>query len=610
MLFLRKTLFITVDLILALSAIGLAILIRFEGEIPVNFILGKELFFFSMAIVIICSFYFYGLYEKVWRYAGMHELLNIVSAVSLSLLPYFIYAIVTEGKVYSRSIIVIAWFSTIFFLGGIRFLLRIISQGFSFHKPGLRKRVLIVGANDIGELTLRELQRQVNSTYLPVGFIDDDPSRQNVLIHGVPVLGRRENIPSIIEKRNIDELIISLSSPSIVREIVNHCEKLKVGLKIIPSISEIIDGKIAVNQMREVQIEDLLERAPVKLDANQMSAYIKGKCVLISGAGGSIGSEICRQVAGFGPGQMILLGHGENSIYEIWVELKNRFRDSISLVSFIGDIRDLPRMEELFRRHKPDVVFHAAAHKHVPLMECNSIEAISNNIFGTRNIVDLSEKYGVLRFIFLSTDKAVNPMSIMGTTKRISEIVISSRARNGKTKYMIVRFGNVLGSRGSVIPTFKHQIKMGGPVTVTNEEMARYFMTIPEAVQLVIQAGAMGNGGEIFILDMGKPVKIIDLAKNIIRLSGLELDKDIKIEINGIRPGEKINEELVNSGESLENTDVAKIFKVNTCIVDKNELDKFLADIEEAVREQNEENAKEKLIESIKYFSDIKDPCC
>jgi FlaA1/EpsC-like NDP-sugar epimerase len=592
--------FILADLVLSLAAIGLAIFIRFEGEIPSRFLSGQEIYFFTMALACVIVFFFSGLYEKVWRYAGMHELLTIVGAVSISLAPYFIYSLATGGTIFPRGIIIIAWFTNIFFLGGIRFILRLVSQEMVFHRGHPRTRVLIVGANDIGEMVLREIQRAQPPHYAPIGFIDDDPGRQNVVIHGIPVLGNKENLPAIIEKRGIDELIIALPSPTLVRTIVSLCENLKVGLKIIPSLSEIISGSVAVSQIREVQIEDLLDRAPVRFDIETVALYIKDRIILVSGAGGSIGSEICRQIIRLCPKELILLGHGENSIYEIYVELSSY--SSVPLRTFIGDIRDEDRMNLLFSGFRPDVVFHAAAHKHVPLMETNSIEAVTNNIFGTRVLSEMSDKYGAERFIFLSTDKAVNPVSVMGTTKRIAEAIISSWAKTSKTCFVTVRFGNVLGSRGSVVPTFKHQIKMGGPITITDETMTRFFMTIPEAVQLVVRAGAMASRGRIFILDMGKPIRILDLARNIIRLSGLEVGTDIKIEIKGIRPGEKLEEELVNYGEDVEKTEVEKIIRVKSCETEKEKLDLFLRELKEAVEAQDEARTRKMILESAYLF--------
>ncbi|MHC9542968.1 MAG: polysaccharide biosynthesis protein [Vulcanimicrobiota bacterium] len=604
MRFRRSILLSLVDLSLSLAAVSLSILLRFEGEIPARyFAAGQHLYLFSagMALACVVMFHVFGLYEKVWRYAGIHELLTIVYAVTVALAPFFLYAMITGGRVYPRGVIVIVWLSSIFFLGGIRFILRIASQETAPGRVQADKRVLIVGANDVGEMALRELQRHRFSGYLPVGFIDDDPSRKNVVIHGVPVLGGKEDLYRLIEERHIDELIIAFSSPSLVRSIVTQCEKLKVGLKIIPSLSEIIDGRVAVNQIREVQIQDLLEREPVSLDMERISSYIKDKRIMITGAGGSIGSEICRQIVRLCPGELILLGHGENSIYEICVELSRK--TEVPLRSVIGDIRDYNRLNHIFSLYRPQVVFHAAAHKHVPLMENNIVEAVSNNIFGTRNLVELSDRHGVERFIFLSTDKAVNPVSIMGSTKRMAELIVTRMARNSKTEYVAVRFGNVLGSRGSVVPTFAQQIKMGGPVTVTSENMTRFFMTIPEAVQLVIQAGAVGGHGEIFILDMGKPIRIIDLAKNMIRLSGFEVGTDIKIEVRGTRPGEKIEEELVNYGECLEKTEVPKILRVAAGEVHVEELEKYLESLKEAVEKQSEEQARSTLVSALSLFS-------
>lgn len=550
------------DIILVSSSFFLALLIRFEGSaISLRYLEGRNLFYVLSILVIVFIFYIFGLYRKVWRYAGVHELVTIFNAVTVSLIPVAFVVIISGGTFYPRGAIIIVWFINLILVGGIRFILRLASEIKAQPRVGFQKRTLIVGADDAGEMILRELKRHHLLGCLPVGFVDDDKNKKNIRIHGVQVLGPIQDIPHLIEHLKIDEIIITQPTPAKVREIVNLIEQTTVKLRTVPTLSELIDGKIRINQIREVKIEDLLDREVVHLDIESMAKYLKGKTVLITGAGGSIGSEICRQVIKFSPQKLILLGKGENSIHDIFIELQGKTK--VPVACFIGDIRDLPRMKHLFLKFKPEVVFHAAAHKHVDLMEENISEAVNNNVFGTLNIADLSVKFNVERFVFLSTDKAVNPVSVMGLTKRLAEKVLQLHREAG-TKFIMVRFGNVLDSKGSVIPTFRRQISLGGPVTVTHPDMTRFFMTIPEAVELVIQAGAMGEGGEIFILDMGKPIKIMELAKNMIKLSGYEPEVDIPVVVTGIRPGEKLYEELVSTGEEKVDTRIKKIYQVKT----------------------------------------------
>ncbi|MCR5661810.1 MAG: polysaccharide biosynthesis protein [bacterium] len=507
-----------------------------------------------VSIVTVASFYLFGMYEKVWRYAGIHELVTMVYAVAAAALPFEIFVILGGGAVYPRTSVIIAGLLWLALSGGIRFMLRLTSQKRNLPKDNC-KRALIVGANDVGEAIVRDLMRE-NSKYIPSGFIDDDPSKKGLSIHNIPVLGTIEEASSIVREYQIDELILGGLKPQVIRRIVEFCSPLGVKLRVVPSTSDVIEGNVTVNRTREVRIEDLLERDPHKVDVDKVSGYLSGKCILVTGAGGSIGSEICRQVIRLGAGRVILMGRGENSIYEISMELREH-----NVESFICNLRDRARMEELFNRFHPQVVFHAAAHKHVPLMELNPSEAVSNNIFGTRQLLEIAAAHNVEKLIIISTDKAVNPSSVMGASKRMAELLMAEMRVPG---FAAVRFGNVLGSRGSVIPTFKRQIAQGGPVTVTDANMTRFFMTIPEAVSLVIEAGAMAKGGEIYILDMGEPVRIVDLARNMIRLSGFEPDIDIPIKIVGLRPGEKLYEELVNSGEDTANTEIPRITRVTS----------------------------------------------
>ena len=459
-----------------------------------------------------------------------------------------------------RSIIALEWMLNILLIGGSRMVIRL-SREYGGSRPSGMKKVLVVGAGDAGEQVVREMRRNRGLGYSPVGLMDDDPRKKGMRIHGVEVLGGREDIRRIADEKPIDEIVIAIPSLRGRRlgELIACCEVPGVRVQTVPGLADLINGKISVNEIREVQVEDLLERDEVEVDVDEISAYLTGKVVLVTGAGGSIASELCRQIAGYAPQRILLLGRGENSIYEIEMELRTRF-PQLGVAPIIGNIRDAHKIDAIFEKYRPQIVFHAAAHKHVPLMEAHPEEAIKNNVLGTKNVALAAVKYGAERFVFISTDKAVNPTSVMGASKRVAELFIGKIALEGEVKFVIVRFGNVLGSRGSAIPLFKKQISLRGPVTITHPEMVRYFMTIPEAARLVIQSGAMGEGGEIFVLDMGKPIKILDMARNLIRLSGLEPDKDIKIEYTGLRPGEKLYEEILTAGEGIRATEHKKIF--------------------------------------------------
>jgi FlaA1/EpsC-like NDP-sugar epimerase len=397
---------------------------------------------------------------------------------------------------------------------------------------------------------------------LPIGFLDDDPAKQNHQIYGVSVIGKVEKIISVLENQHVDEVVIAIPSApgNIIRLVNDACRERGIPSRTMPGIYELLGGKVSVNRLREVDITDLLRRKPVKIDDQLIGANLTGKRILVTGAGGSIGREICRQVARWSPASLVLLGHGENSIFESLLELKENF-PSISIHPVIADVRDLNRIQEIFKLHQPQVLFHAAAHKHVPLMEANVEEAITNNVIGTRNVVETANKFGVARLVLISTDKAVRPVSIMGATKRLAEMTVLDAAQRSGHAYSVVRFGNVLGSRGSVVPLFKNQIARGGPVTVTHPEMYRYFMTIPEAVHLVLQAASMGKGGEVFMLNMGEQVRILDLAEDLIKLSGLEPHRDIEISFTGIRPGEKLREDLWEEGMQFNPTTHSEIFR-------------------------------------------------
>ena len=591
---LKTLFFIITDLVFLIASFMLALIIRFEGHFPLNFVEGREVFYILSCFYILAVFYSFGLYRKVWKYAGVYELVNIFNAVSVGMAPVCAYVFYTHGRVYPRSSIIIAWLLNILIIGGIRFILRFINELHMSPRVAFeQKRVLIIGADDQGDMILRELKRHPALGFIPIGLIEDDPAKKDLRIHGVPVVGQTKDLPHLIDQLKINEIIITTPSPAFLRNLISLTSGLPVKFKTIPSLSEIIDEKITINKIRQVQIEDLLERDVVKLNLDEISRYLTGKTVLITGGGGSIGSEVARQTIKFNPGKIILLGRGENSLHEIAVELKPKTQIKIEI--FICDIRNFDRLESLFKRENIQVIFHAAAHKHVHLMEDNASEAVSNNVLGSGNLARLANKYNVERLVFLSTDKAVNPVSVMGKTKKLAEEVFKLNSGLGKTKFISVRFGNVLDSKGSVIPTFKKQIELGGPVTVTHPDMTRFFMTIPEAVQLVIQAGAIGEPGDIFILDMGKPVSILDLAKNMIKLSGLEPEIDIPIKFTGTRPGEKLNEELVNTSEEKQNTVFEKIFKVKTVEINKEKLVEKLASLK-ALADKNDDNAIKEIL--------------
>lgn len=552
----------TLDIISTIIVIVSANYLRFDGNVSERYldIVITQLPIFCLITIAVC--YFAKLYSRIWKYAGSSELLAILFSSIMSSCGWFVYSY-GIGRFMPRSTYIIAGLLLILFIGGIRFLLRVYYYLVAkyFNKNDTLDKVLIVGAGDAGATLVREIEQYHSGNRQAIGFVDDDKSKIGRKMFGVKVLGSRIEIPRIVSEHGVKEIIIAM--PSVkgneIREIISICKKTGTKVTILPGIYEIIEGTASVSQLRDVQIEDLLGRDPVKLDDTAVSAFIKDKVVLVTGAGGSIGSEICRQVAKMSPKKIVLLGKGENSVYEIWQELITAYPE-LDKKPVIADIRDEKRINQIFREFKPQVVFHAGAHKHVPLMEYQPIEAVKNNVWGTKVVAEAADKYGVESFVMISTDKAVNPTSVMGCTKRVAEMYVQSMNGISNTRFVAVRFGNVLGSRGSVIPLFKKQIAKGGPVTLTHPDMKRYFMTIPEASQLVLQAGAMAKGGEVFVLDMGEPVKIYDLARDLITLSGLIPEVDIPIKITGLRPGEKLFEELLSAEDGTEKTAHNKIF--------------------------------------------------
>ena len=561
-----RLLLVLIDAVLVSAALYIALYLRFDGMIPVKYMLAYRQLVPFFTIVLLLSFYLFGLYNRLWQYASVGELVSITASITTATIVNFLilFNSARDGSfLLPRSVPALHWMATILLIGFSRFSWRFL-RGVLFknRKPGEEKYVLIVGAGDAGATLVRELkQRRYRDNLVPVGFVDDNPTKQRMGMFGLPVLGRREDIPRLVQKYDVDEIIIAIPSASreVIGEIVDICQTTPASLKILPGIYELINGRVSVSQVREVRVEDILGREPVEVDLDSIAGYLAGKAVLVTGAGGSIGSELCRQAARFKPRRLILLGHGENSIYEAYQDLSLEFC-SLEIIPLICDVKDSAAMNAAFQKYRPEVVFHAAAHKHVPLMEHCPAEAVKNNVLGTFNAARAAHDFSAESFILISTDKAVHPAGIMGATKRIAEMVVQQMARTSKTCFASVRFGNVLDSRGSVVPLFKKQIASGGPVTVTHPEMVRYFMTIPEAVQLVIQAGALARGGEIFILDMGEPVKIISLARRMIRLAGYRPGKDIPIVFTGIRPGEKLYEELLTSAEETEATLHQSIF--------------------------------------------------
>lgn len=541
----------------------LGLCLRFDGNVPQQqwMLYLKLLPYLSLVPLLI--FYIAGLYHRVWRFASSTEFFALIKAVILCAIFFYLPAMLFGAGTLSLSVIIITTILLLLFAGGSRFSMRIMAR----NKPvrtipkGEKQPVLIIGAGGAGALVARTLLDN-NSNLKPIGFVDDNPEKIHKQIYGLPIMGNREDIPRLVNEHEISEIILAI--PSIprqeVRRLLGYCSGTSARFKILPSVFKVIDGQLSLDQIRSVQLEDLLGREAVELNTAEIAGYLANQVVLVTGAGGSIGSELCREIAAYSPQCLILLGHGENSIYDIYSELSQNY-PKLKITWEIADIRDRERIEAIFVKYRPKVVFHAAAHKHVPLMETAPYEAFTNNVLGTINAARAAGLYGAGTFIMISTDKAVNPTSIMGATKRTAELAVLNLAQSfPATKYAAVRFGNVLGSRGSVLPLFKRQIAAGGPVTVTHPEMTRYFMLIREAVQLVIQAGAMAAGGELFILDMGDPLKIVDLARDLIKLSGFEPGREIEIVYTGIRPGEKISEELLTAEEGTTATCHRRIF--------------------------------------------------
>ncbi|MFJ7637349.1 polysaccharide biosynthesis protein [Peribacillus sp. NPDC097225] len=571
----RLTFLFLLDSFIVMTSIYIGCLILYTDSI----LFGNQTLIVT-SITLLCSHHLfaslYKLYNKVWAYASVRELLAIIKAVSLSIVVTAVVQLLFFNQVYIRAL-ALTWMLHVLLIGGSRFMWRMLRDRYTSSKLA-KKNTLIIGAGEAGTMVVRQLLNNQQHTDLkPVAFIDDDRKKYKLDFLGIPVVGKSKHIPEVVKKYQIDNIVIAIPSlnRNDLKEVYEACSKTDAKILIMPKIEDIMLGNVSLTHFKEVEVEDLLGREPVDLDINGISEYVTDKTILVTGAGGSIGSEICRQICRFSPKQLILLGHGENSIYQIDMELRKVHAEHIEIIPIIADIQDRERIFEVIDNYRPHIVYHAAAHKHVPLMEYNPREAVKNNIFGTKNVAEASDTFGVGSFVMISSDKAVNPTNIMGSTKRIAEMIIQQLAKNSPTKFVAVRFGNVLGSRGSVIPLFKKQIQAGGPVTVTHPDMTRYFMTIPEASRLVIQASSLARGGEIFVLDMGEPVKIVDLAKNLIQLSGYTIE-EIGIKYSGIRPGEKMYEELLGEKEVHSDAVFPKIFIGKAVLEQEEEINYLL----------------------------------
>ena len=596
--------------------------IVFAGSLVMSFLLANNMQFrrewlvdqyplllLCFIVIKLIVFGFFKQYRGWWRYVGISDLIGILQASLVSTLLIvilwvsFLYTPLRQDfpsiTAVGQSVFLLDMFATLLLLSGLRMMIRLYHEEYKAVERGPLKRFLIIGAGNAGEALLREIHRMPVAQYEVVGFVDDDPVKQGINIHGISVLGNVGQLPEICKQSSIEEVAIAMPSASHqqLRRVIRVCEGTKVRFRTVPSITDIASGRYRVSQIRDVDINDLLGREAVNLDLDSIEAFTRDKTILVTGAGGSIGSEMCRQLCNFSPKLLLLVEQAENPLFHIERELGRQFPD-VPVKAIICNICDKIRVEEIFEKYRPQVVIHAAAHKHVPLMETNPGESIKNNVLGTRTVSDVADRHNCLNFVMISTDKAVNPTSLMGSSKRIAEMYIQDLNRTSKTHFVTVRFGNVLGSNGSVVPIFKKQIAQGGPVTVTHPDMKRYFMTIPEASQLVLQAATMGKGGEIFVLDMGEPVKIVDLARELITLSGFIPEEDIEIEFMGVRPGEKLFEELSIKGEDMQPTRHPKIGIWKIIPMDR---DKLRAGINELVSVAQKQDYNE-IVEKIKQL--------
>ena len=596
----RQIFLVIADILAINMAFLLALFMHYEGNIPSDIMTVYTQNALVLTLGKLLIYRYFELYNSLWAYASVEEFIKIILAGFVANILGTLYLIFMGHKLYFGIYINIALIE-ITMVGAIRFsyrFLRRFKNSNPINSPVYDKKILIVGSGATASLIAAEIKNHPVTYGQVVGFIDEDENKLHKNIGGVKVLGNNHDIYSVVHKYKINEIIIAMptAGPFTMRMIVDECKRTDAKVRITPGIREMIDGQVSMNKIRGVEIEDLLGRETVNLHVSEVTSYIENKVIMVTGGGGSIGSELCRQIARYNPEKLIILDNYENNAYEIQNELIKEYGNKLNLDVIIGSVRDRENIFSIMWKNHPDVIFHAAAHKHVPLMEQSPKEAIKNNVFGTKNVADAAHEYGAERFVLISTDKAVNPTNIMGASKRICEMIIQGLSKQSATKFTAVRFGNVLGSNGSVVPLFKKQIKEGGPVTVTHKDVLRYFMTIPEAAQLVIQSGAIAKGGEIFVLDMGEPIKIYDLAVDLIKLSGLKLDEDIKIVFTGLRPGEKLYEELLTAEEGLIDTKYEKIHIGKPGEIDYIDLKKSLDELCHIIKSSN----NKELIEMVK----------
>ena len=613
---------LAIDILLLTGSLYAAHLVRFDFILDDKTLQTfKKILPFILITKFVC-FYFFDLYRGMWRYTSITDLINIIKAstiASLLIISFILFRTRFEG--FARSVFVIDWCLTILFISAFRLSVRLYFERFGkdkfwkvvkqilsspfIKKVSNRKRLLIIGAGDCAEKIFRELRDNARLKYNVVGFLDDNPVKLGKKIHGIPVLGCIKDIKAVARQARVDEMLIAISSASSkqMRTIVAHCKESNITFKTVPGMGELIDGRVTINAIREVTYKDLLGREAVVLDEEEIGSHIKGRRVMVTGAGGSIGSELCRQICRFRPELLVLYEIAESPLYEIELELKQSF-SYITVIPLLANIQNKHELEKAIKDYKPQIIFHAAAYKHVPMLELQPWKAVENNIVGSLNLMDAAKKFNVERFIFVSTDKAVRPTNVMGASKRVAEMLVQNR--NGlsasDTRFIIVRFGNVVGSVGSVLPLFKKQIAKGGPVTVTHPDVMRYFMTIPEASQLILEAAAIGKGGEILLLDMGVPIKIDDMARDLIRFSGFEPDEDIMIDYIGLRPGEKLYEELITEGEGIVPTKHEKIMVLKGTGTDQILLNGKINELIQLARDQDGKGIKAKLQEIVPEY--------
>lgn len=608
-LLVRKIVCVIWDIISVLLANFLALFIRFElsyNNIPKQYLHRGMIIVWGAIVITLLVFYFMHLYSSLWRYASASELVNIIMAASLSSLIYYVLILLTNYW-FPRSYYILYWMWLCIFAFAGRFFYRGM-RTWKYRTKDRKKvpNVMVIGAGAAGNIIIREINTSKHLNKQVVCVIDDNKQKIGNYIHGIRIVGNRHDIPDMVKQYEVDEIIVAIPTASArqMKELLNICKETGCDMKRVPGLYQLVNGEVSVSRLKDVDVNDLLGREPIEVDLSSIMGYVSGKTVLVTGGGGSIGSELCRQIAQYEPRQLIIVDIYENSAYDIQNELCRTYPE-LNLVVLIASVRNTKRMDLIFATYQPDIVYHAAAHKHVPLMENSPNEAIKNNVLGTWKVVQAADKHKVKRFVMISTDKAVNPTNIMGASKRICEMIIQTYNNHSQTEFVAVRFGNVLGSNGSVIPLFRKQIEQGGPVTVTHPDIIRYFMTIPEAVSLVLQAGAYAKGGEIFVLDMGEPVKIADLAKNLILLSGHRPDEDIPIVYTGLRPGEKLYEELLMAEEGIQET-ANKLIHIGKPIqMDEEKFLKQLEELKEYVVEEPE-NIREKVQEIVDTYQIVR----